>query len=58
MTPRHISFITSSLDQSTHIELTVNSVLSQQYPKRELIVIWCGSRVQSVAVIKKKPSLS
>jgi len=55
MLPR-ISIITPSFNQGQFLEETINSVLSQEYPNLEYIVIDGGSTDNSVDVIKKYKS--
>lgn len=51
--PLKISIITHSLNQGELLENTINSVLSQNYPSLEYIIIDGGSTDGSVGIIKK-----
>ena len=48
-----ISIVTPSLNQGEFIEETINSVLSQEYPNLEYIVIDGGSTDQTISVLEK-----
>jgi glycosyltransferase involved in cell wall biosynthesis len=48
-----ISIVTSSYNQSQFLEATIQSILSQNYPNLEYIIIDGGSSNGSVEIIKK-----
>src|SRR5574339_1070934 len=48
-----VSIITPSFNQGQFLEASIRSVLEQDYPNLEYIVVDGGSRDQSVEIIKK-----
>lgn len=52
-TPPKITIITPSYNQGAYIEETILSIINQEYPNLEYIVIDGGSKDQTVDIIKK-----
>jgi glycosyltransferase involved in cell wall biosynthesis len=48
-----ISIIIPSFNQGPYIERTINSVLKQDYPHKELIIMDGGSKDQTVEILQK-----
>ncbi len=48
-----VSIITPSFNQSRYVEATINSVLSQDYPNIEYMIVDGGSQDRTVEIVKK-----
>lgn len=53
-TPATISIVTPSLDQASYLPLTMGSVMEQQYPWLEYVVVDGGSTDGSVEIIRSR----